>query len=52
VGIEIHNDRCTNVKKVPTTSASRGGWAHRIGPAIKLAEPTASVQIPMAHRFR
>ena len=24
----------------------------RIGPAIKLAEPTASVQIPIAHRFR
>ena len=26
--------------------------ARRIGPAIKLAEPTASVQIPIAHRFR
>jgi hypothetical protein len=24
----------------------------RIGPAIKLAEPTAYVQIPIAHRFR
>jgi hypothetical protein len=24
----------------------------RIGPAIKLAEPTAFVQIPIAHRFR
>jgi hypothetical protein len=26
--------------------------ARRIGPAIKLAQPTASVQIPIAHRFR
>jgi hypothetical protein len=26
--------------------------ARRMGPAIKLAEPTASVQIPIAHRFR
>ena len=24
----------------------------RIGPSIKLAEPRASVQIPIAHRFR
>ncbi len=24
----------------------------RIGPTIQLAEPTASVQIPIAHRFR
>jgi hypothetical protein len=26
--------------------------ARRMGPAIKLAEPTASVQIPIAHRLR
>jgi hypothetical protein len=32
--------------------ADRGVLAIALGPAIKLPEPTACVQIPIAHRYR
>jgi hypothetical protein len=32
--------------------ADRGAVAVALGPAIKLPEPTACVQIPIAHRYR
>ena len=36
----------------PSEIAGRGAVALALGPAIKLPEPTASVQIPIAHRYR